>query len=393
MFKFTAFLFLISAVLTAPETHAQPIAVLKQQVAAGDVTAMVKLADHFDTGTGIPTNNASAAQLYFDAAKNNVPHAQFKIGTYLRRGLGVEPDLEQSLFWLQKASQSGDGEHLFALAQMYESGVGTPVDIPTAIELYLRAAQAGFTKAHTNLGVLYQADDRDLKQAVYHYEIGAKDGNFRAQNNLGLMYTRGQGVAQNYDRAFTLFEQAAKSGLSNAQKNLGVMYENGFGVAFDETIAHELYRQAGQNAQETFAKAVAELGEITDPRINLPAPSEIKNVRIRAEMGDVVSQYSLAMLLESDATGTIPSAQIAFWMRKAANAGFVDAQSKLGMMYLTGNGVIQNYVQAYAWLSIAQASGLRHFQDIHDQLSGMMTTSQITRAQQFSAKQWNKSLN
>jgi TPR repeat protein len=390
MLKFATLIFLTCTVLTVEKIDAQPIAILKQQASSGDVTAMVKLADHFDTGVGVPVNNATAAQLYFSAAKNGDPHAQFKIGTYLRRGLGVTPDLEQSLFWLQKAAKSNNGEHLFALAQMYENGVGTPADIPAAIALYLRAAKLGFSDAHTNLGVLFQSDDRDLKQAIHHYEIGAKVGNPRAQNNLGLMYSRGQGVAQDYDRAFALFEQASKLDLSKAKKNLGVMYENGFGVAFDEPKAHELYRQAGQSTQESITKALAKIGEITDPRINLPPASEIEAVRNRAETGDIVSQYALAMLLKN---ASAPSAQTAIWMRNAANAGFVDARAKLGLMYLTGRGVPQDYVQAYAWLSMARASGMSNLQDLQDQLTNIMTINQITRAQQFSAEQWAKSLN
>jgi TPR repeat protein len=390
MLRIVTLLFLTCAVLIATKTDAQPIAILKQKASSGDVTAMVKLADHFDTGTGTPINYSTAAQLYFSAAKGGNAHAQFKIGTYLRRGLGVTPDLEQSLFWLEKSAKFDNGEHLFALAQMYETGVGTPVDIPAAIALYLRAAETGFLDAHTNLGVLFQSDDRDLQQAISHYELGVKAGNPRAQNNLGLMYSRGQGVAQDYNRAFTLFEQASTSGLSNAQKNLGVMYENGFGVAFDEVKAHDLYRQAGQNTQEALASALIELGEITDPRINHPEPTEIDSVRMRAETGDVVSQYSLAMLLENS---NAPSARTALWMRKAAIAGFVDARAKLGLMYLTGSGVPQDYVLAYAWLSMAQASGLHHLHVIHDQLSNLMTNNQIARAQQFSAEQWNKSLN
>ena len=66
-----------------------------------------------------------------------------------------------------------------------------------------------------------------------------------ALNNLGLLYARGEGVAQDYERAAGYFAQAATLGLRTAMTNLGVLYENGFGVPVDEAYAHELYRLGG----------------------------------------------------------------------------------------------------------------------------------------------------
>jgi TPR repeat protein len=384
---------LACALFSASPFYAQSIQILKHHVSSGDIRAAINLADRYDTGTGVPTNYAMAAPLYFGAAQNGDHHSQYKIGTYLRRGLGVNPDLEQSLAWLQKAAKSNDGEHLFALAQMYESGVGTPMDITTAIQLYQRAADVGHTLAHANLGVIYQTDDRDLERAVKHYETAAALGNARAQNNLGMMYSRGQGVTQDYNRAFTLFQDAAKTDLPSAIKNLGVMYENGFGVTFDETKAHALYKRAGQNTQHLIAETISNLRQITDPRINLPQTPDIANLYQLAESGDIISQYTLAMLMHNGQIKSAPSSEIAKRMQVAAQAGFADARAKLGMMYLSGTGVAQDYVQAYAWISMASASGVTQMKELQNRLSSLMTRHQTAQAQQFAAKQWDSSLN
>ena len=38
------------------------------------------------------------------------------------------------------------------------------------------------------------------------------------------------------------------------------------------------------------------------------------------------------------------------WLRKAADQGYAIAQTQLGYMYYGGEGVPQNYSEAYAWL-------------------------------------------
>ena len=66
----------------------------------------------------------------------------------------------------------------------------------------------------------------------------AKQGNAQAQNNLGLMYDRGQGVPQDYREAMKWYRKAAEQGDADAQFNLGVMYANGQGVQRDYVVAH-----------------------------------------------------------------------------------------------------------------------------------------------------------
>jgi TPR repeat protein len=68
--------------------------------------------------------------------------------------------------------------------------------------------------------------------------MAAAQGNADAQFNLGLMYSIGQGVAQNYAEAAKLFHLAAVQGNADAQFNLGIMYDTGKGVAQDYVRAH-----------------------------------------------------------------------------------------------------------------------------------------------------------
>ena len=68
--------------------------------------------------------------------------------------------------------------------------------------------------------------------------------NSEGQNALGLMYARGQGVAQNDAEAAKWFRLAAAQGHAGAQYNLGAMYQDGKGVAKEYVEAVKWYRLA-----------------------------------------------------------------------------------------------------------------------------------------------------
>ncbi|MGN6890600.1 tetratricopeptide repeat protein, partial [Neisseria sp. P0014.S004] len=70
----------------------------------------------------------------------------------------------------------------------------------------------------------------------------AKQGNAKAQYNLGGMYYNGQGVRKDYAQAVQWYRKAAEQGNAKAQYNLGVMYEKGQGVRKDYVEAVRWYR-------------------------------------------------------------------------------------------------------------------------------------------------------
>lgn len=82
------------------------------------------------------------------------------------------------------------------------------------------------------------------------YAKAAQQGYARAQNNLGLMYEIGNGVAQDYAHAVTLYTSAAKQGYANAQFSLSIMYNNGSGVVQDFVLAHMWVNIAAANGYE-----------------------------------------------------------------------------------------------------------------------------------------------
>jgi TPR repeat protein len=73
-----------------------------------------------------------------------------------------------------------------------------------------------------------------------------------------------------------------------------------------------------------------------------------------AEKGDVAAEMRLASLYR-DGGKDFPRdmAQAAEWYRKAGDQGDATAQGTLGTLYFMGQGVEQNYLEAYFWLDLA----------------------------------------
>ncbi|MDP6088531.1 MAG: tetratricopeptide repeat protein, partial [Nitrospinota bacterium] len=120
-------------------------------------------------------------------------------------------------------------------------------DFKTAFKEFRRLALQGNAFAQYNLGLMYakgRGVAQDYAQAVTWYRKAALQGNALAQSNLGFMYENGRGVAQDYALAVKWYRKAALQGFARAQSNLGVMYDKGQGVAQDYVQAHMWFNLA-----------------------------------------------------------------------------------------------------------------------------------------------------
>ena len=74
---------------------------------------------------------------------------------------------------------------------------------------------------------------QDYKQAVYWYKKAAKQGNAKAQFNLGIRITTDLVSYRILNKQSIGIRNQQNKGTARAQYNLGVMYQNGQGVLQD----------------------------------------------------------------------------------------------------------------------------------------------------------------
>jgi TPR repeat protein len=70
-----------------------------------------------------------------------------------------------------------------------------------------------------------------------------------------------------------------------------------------------------------------------------------------------------------------------------AEAGAADALYDLGLLYSTGQGVDQDYIQAHKWFNLAAIRGLSRAQVDRCELAKDMSRAQIAEAQR-QAREW-----
>jgi uncharacterized protein len=364
--------------------------ILENAADDGDVEAQYYLGTLYEAGLGNLQDYSAAGKWFGKAATAGDPKAQNKLARLYAVGLGVEKNAEKAFEWFTKAADSGDPSHVYDLALAYDNGIGTGQDFRLAAKLYRKAAEGGFADAAASLGLLFQQGKgvpQDFGQALSLYEQAAAAGNARAQNNLGTMYTKGEGVSQDYKVAAEWFQKAADQGFAMAMTNLGVMYANGFGVELDEEKSDELFRRGGRERAPGSGSPAEGLGFIYDPRLApLTGTINLDAFTISAQQGDPIAQFVMGYLSTLSVSGLAPDYKAAVsWFRKSAEKGVAPAMSNLGILYLRGNGVPQDFVRGYMWLNLAASSGLPDVVEIRDRVALRMTPGQINDAQQLSA--------
>ena len=183
--------------------------------------------------------------------------------------------------------------------------------------------------------------------AVSEWEPLAKQGDARAQNNLGFMYESGRGIPQNDEAAVRWYMHSAKQGNAFAQYNLGVSYDEGIRVIQNFKTAVKWYRLA---AKQEHAGAQNNLGVMYQNGLGTGTPLDNKT----------------AMK----------------WYRLSAEQGNIPAHNNLGAMYTYGQGVPMDYVRAHMWFNIAASLGDKdEAPKNRDEVEKNMTAAQITKAQ------------
>lgn len=197
---------------------------------------------------------------------------------------------------------------------------------------------------------------QDYPKAFYWYRKSAEAGEPRAQNNLGIMFLKGNGVAQDPQQAYEWFRMAASSGVPEAQFNLGLLYESGKGVKKNLQNAARFYRMA---ADQGDADAQNSLGTLYEEGQGVKQSFEQAAYWYTkaAEKGQTEAQYNLGLLyLEGNGVEKSQDRSV-FWINKSAEQGQVDAQYTLAGLYFKGSGVIKDEKVAAYWFESASKQG------------------------------------
>lgn len=148
--------------------------------------AISSLAYMYMQGQYVEKNESKALSLLYKGADLNDGYCiNFLAGSYFDGKLGLTPDTDMAIMYLNMGRKIGYAPSIAFLAHCYATGDGVTEDSHTAFELYTEAAEKDFAEAQYELFLIY------------------KDGN---------------GVEANYDKAIYWLQRAAQNGHRTAKR-------------------------------------------------------------------------------------------------------------------------------------------------------------------------------
>jgi len=332
---------------------------LEEKAIKGDVVAQYRLGIYY-YGDGLEQNLEQAFQWLQKAATQGYTNAQSLLGLMYYYGDGVEKNFEKAFQWTQKAATQGHTNAQYNLGIMFLNGKGVEKNFEKAFQWLQKAATQGHADATKLLkikkkkGVLHSLEKIywEISQRFQKIVAQAAQEYAEVQYDLGRMYYYGDGLEQNFEKAFQWLQKAATQGLAKAQYLLGRMYLKGEGVEKNLEKALESLEKA---ATQGLPMAQYLLGRYLEEKNPEEALEWLEKV---AEQGLAEAQYDLGIIYY-DGQGVEQNLGLAFeWTQKAAEQGHADAQNNLGELYYHGNGVEQNWVKSFEWTQKAAEQGL-----------------------------------
>lgn len=132
-------------------------------------------------------------------------------------------------------------------------------DFTTSMALWLKSAEAGYAPAQVWLGDILDKAEED-EDAVKWYRKAAEQGDSAGEFGLGVMYAKGEGVAQDVPQAFRYILKAAEKNYPPAMQAVAMAFRNGgMGQGVDPAKADEwqakLYQVAPNYKQPEVQQA------------------------------------------------------------------------------------------------------------------------------------------
>ena len=211
-------------------------------------------------------------------------------------------------------------------------------------EFNMRAAEKEHPNALFNVALMYSKGNgvqQDKQKAAEFYQKSANFGVSKAEFNLARLYMKGEGVEQNKQKAIELFEKAATHGNAKAQTTLALMYSTGDGVKKNYEKTVELYKKA---AAKNDPEAQLNLGLMYDIGEGVPMDKKkaFKMYQKAAQNGNAKAQFNLGIIYQKGVEGFIEKdgkTAIEYY-QKAADQGIILALFNMGVIYSKGDSEV-----------------------------------------------------
>ena len=171
--------------------------------------ALVRLGELYMEGKGTDKNPAKAIWAYEMAIVIDANcDALESLGECYLEGNGVNKETNIGLSYLERAARQGLCTAMVFLGNLYQCGIDVNRDLDEAEKWFSMAAMGYSTAGYNNLMEVYREKENYEYMKIWS-RLYMKMGNPRAFHNVGVMLYRGEGMAEDKNRAMELIRQAA----------------------------------------------------------------------------------------------------------------------------------------------------------------------------------------
>lgn len=277
--------------------------------AAGDLgspKAKLRLSTMYRQGQGVQKDLNHAFELVMEAANQDFAPAQSALSSYFRTGIGVNKDIEQANYWLGKAAENGHTRSKVLFSTILERDVSNPASLEKAKRFIEEVKSEASPQEIYSIGYSYANGfglPKDLKKAMEWARLGADKGEVNSIYLLGDCYWREKNIAE----ASVWFEKAAEKGLRAAQLQTG-----------------RLYRDGAPGVEKNLGKAV-------------------KWLEIAYPSGDKNDVFSLVVMRTTGPKAVRNLAKGQEWLDRYIPEATVEELNEQGEKFWNGDGVRRNF--------------------------------------------------
>jgi uncharacterized protein len=258
---------------------------------------------------------------------------------------------------LQRIASDGDAAAMYCMGEIDFQVL--PTNVPRALDLFKKSADAGYPQAQATIGALYLKGlpgllERNPEKGVGLLSQAVRAKSLTARFNLGMAYYNGDGVPQNPSKAAQWLQVAEKQNFAEAQYVLGMLLAEGEeGLPKNLSQGVRLLKKAAKQGHK-LAKAYLEKTDLN--------PATISNKVAQANTFNITSSEDEKILHEArkyyTGIGRPKNYEKAYSMLlPLAKDGYPEAARLVGLMKLSGRGIEKNPKDAKQWLSVAAQKG------------------------------------
>jgi len=309
-----------------------------------------------------PAKKSSSSRVKKDIAQAELGNvdAQYSLGIRYLKGDEVTKNPKNAVSWVRKAAEQDHAGAQYQLGVMYRDGIGVSKSESEAIKWLRLASSWGIAKAQRDLDALLR---KQLLASEDEFTANPELSNPDSQYTLGVMYVDGKGVEKDPTTAVQWFLKAARQNHIEAQFRLGEMYKEGIGVKADPKEAKIWLAKAADGGLSKASRVLKDILDAEDKKILNREVETLRNSPIypyllSAKKGDTQAKYQVGMMYLEGEDAPKDTIEGMRWLQSAAINNHIQAQLKLGEIYLHGVDKIErDYPVAVKWLTKAAESG------------------------------------